>query len=210
MGTISKSIKVLVLGHKGFLGSHLVNYLREKGYKVKTFPVNKTLTNYDNVIEATRNVDWVFSMAASMGGVGFFSQQNYYPTISNFLIDLNVLLACEHNKVKRLFYPASACAYSTHLMNDGYKLAEHMLDYPAEPDQMYGWEKLTMIKLMKYSPIDCRIGILHTIYGKKQAYEGKKAKFPPQIAYKAIRAVKSGEIEVWGDGTQTRTFSIYR
>jgi len=71
---------------------------------------------------------------------------------------------------------------------------------------MYGWEKLTITKLMRNSPIDCRVGILHTIYGEGQEYEGEKAKFPPQIAYKAIESIKTGVISVWGDGMQTRTF----
>jgi GDP-D-mannose 3', 5'-epimerase len=206
MGAILKPLKVLVLGHRGFIGHNLTKHLRESGYEVRTINRDKDLTDYNNVVSATRGIDWCFSLAADMGGVGYFNAQNYYPVITNYLIDLNVLRACERNKVKRLFYPASACAYSTHLMNEGYELAEHMLDYPAEPDQMYGWEKLSMIKLMRQSPVDCRVGVLHTIYGNGQAYEGPKAKFPPQIAYKAIRAVKTGEIEVWGDGTQTRTF----
>lgn len=206
MDTIPKSLKILVLGHKGFLGSHLVLYLRKLGLDVKTVSRDKDLTDYNNVVSVTRGVDWCFNFAADMGGIGYFSNQNYYPPINNFLIDLNVLRACEHNKVKRLFYPSSACAYSIYLMNEGYQLSEHMLDYPSEPDQMYGWEKLTMIKLMRNSPVDCRVGILHTIYGEGQAFDGNKAKFPPQMAYKAVQAVKSGEIEVWGDGSQTRTF----
>jgi nucleoside-diphosphate-sugar epimerase len=91
-------------------------------------------------------------------------------------------------------------------MNEGIDLKENMLNGMANPDQMYGWEKLTITKLMEYSPVDCRVGILHTIYGPKQAFEGVKAKFPPQIAYKAFLAQKTGKLEVWGDGTQTRTF----
>jgi nucleoside-diphosphate-sugar epimerase len=91
-------------------------------------------------------------------------------------------------------------------MNKGNALNENMLNSYAAPDQMYGWEKLTMIKLMRNSPVDCRVGILHTIYGEGQKYDGDRAKFPPQIAYKAILAKKTGIISVWGDGTQKRTF----
>jgi len=143
---------------------------------------------------------------ASMGGIGFFSQQHYYPALDNFTIDINLLRAAEANGVKRIFYPSSACAYPVYRMNEGALLSEKMLSEPADPDQMYGWQKLTMLKLLEYSPLDCRVGLLHTIYGPGQSYKGIKAKFPPQIAYKAIVAQKSHEISVWGNGKQTRTF----
>lgn len=198
-------MKHLILGGKGFLGSHLFTFLKSKKYKVSRCS-GVDLRNYDIVRAAIRGFDFVYLMAANMGGIGYFSQEQYYPTLDNFQIDINVLRACEENKVKRLFYPSSACAYSTDLMKRGVDLEELMLDWKAQPDQMYGWEKLTMIKLMRHAPFDIRVGVLHTIYGEGQAYAGKKAKFPPQIAYKMILAEKTGQVEVWGDGKQTRTF----
>lgn len=201
MGRLSRH---LVTGYGGFLGSAMYRFLDRKGYFVISSCCD--FRDYDCVLEITKGVDYLWNFSADMGGIGYFSEANYYPPINNFLIDLNILRACEVNKVKRLFYPASACAYPVPLMNSGTPLLEESLDNPAEPDQMYGWEKLTMIKLMKNSPVDCRIGVLHTIYGEGQEYEGKKAKFPPQMAYKAIRAKKTGRIEVWGNGEQTRTF----
>ena len=204
MGKVHK-IKCVVLGSQGFLGGAMYRFLdKNKKYTVVTSALD--LTDYNNALIATKGMSEVYLFAASMGGIGFFSKQNYYPPITNFLIDLNVLRACEENKVKRLFYPASACAYPVNLMNEGVELKETHLNGMMNPDQMYGWEKLTMIKLMRNSPIDVRVGILHTIYGEGQEYEGDKAKFPPQIAYKALKSIKSKKIEVWGDGEQTRTF----
>lgn len=195
---------VLVTGHKGFLGSNMVKFLKSKNREVRT--TDGDLRDYKVALNATYGVDWVMSFAANMGGIGFFSEQNYYPVMDNFLIDINILKACEEHKVKRLFYPSSACAYNVDLMNQGVPLCEDLLDGPAKPDQMYGWEKLTMLKLMANSPVDCRVGVLHTIYGDGQEFMGPKAKFPPQMAYKGIVAAKTGRISVWGDGTQTRTF----
>ena len=179
----------------------MYKHLDKKGHFVVT--CGGDLRDYNFALEMTHNVDFCWHFAANFGGVGYFTKEQYYPTIDNFLIDLNILRACEKNKVKRLFYPSSACSYSTDFA--GIPLEESMLNWPAKPDKMYGWEKLTMIKLMRNSPVDCRVGILHTIYGPKQAYEGKKAKFPPQIAYKCLVGQRTGKLEVWGDGLQTRT-----
>jgi GDP-D-mannose 3', 5'-epimerase len=206
VGKIPKNmIKVMVLGSKGFLGSHMVKFLKKK----KKFEVHEFVgdaRDYSNVCMQVIGMDHVYNFAADMGGVAYFNKENYYPPINNFVIDLNVLRACELANVKRVFFPSSACAYPLYKMEAGEPLNEEMLDEPAYPDQMYGWEKLTLVKLIRNSSLDIRVGILHTIYGEGQAYEGDKAKFPPQIAYKAIQAYKTGKIEVWGDGSQTRTF----
>ncbi len=197
-------MKILCTGYKGFLGSKMRSYIFKK-HKI-AYDSDGDLRDYSVALRETEGMDYVFHFAAKMGGIGYFSKQNYYPPLNNYLIDINILRACEQNKVKRIFYPASACAYPLYSMETGKPLAEWMLNLPAKPDQMYGWEKLSMIKLMKKSKMDIRIGVLHTIYGEGQGYKGEKAKFPPQIAYKALQAVKTNEIEIWGDGTQTRTF----
>lgn len=198
-------IKVLITGVRGFLGSNMAKYLSKKK-DMMVYGTNGDLRYWSSASEETKGMDYVFHFAANMGGVGYFSKHNYYPPIDNFLIDLNMLLACETNNVKRVFYPSSACIYPLTIMNTGVPLIEEMIDGLAEPDQMYGWEKLTLTKLIRNSPIDVRVGILHTIYGEGQEYKGEKAKFPPQIAYKAIQAKKTKSIEVWGNGKQTRTF----
>jgi nucleoside-diphosphate-sugar epimerase len=191
----------VVLGGTGFLGFHLVNLLKEKDHIVRV-PKRTDLRVYENVLKALEGADIVFHFAADMGGVGYFSKANYYPFINNMQMDLNVVRACEEVGVKRLFYASSACAYPP----SDRPLSEDMLDLPADPDQMYGWEKLTMIKLLRNAPFDARVGILHTIFGEGQEWQGEKAKFPPTIVYKALMAQKTGFIEIWGDGTQTRTF----
>ncbi len=201
-----KTIKHLVLGDRGFIGEKLVKFLVHKGEYVLPHLGLYDLREYQNASLLISRADYVWHMAADMGGIGYFSKEQYYPTINNLEIDINVLQACKDNKVKRLFYPASACAYPKYRMEKGFKLSEYELDMPADPDQMYGWEKLFMLKLMQHSPVDVRIGVLHTIYGEGQAYDGEKAKFPPQMAWKAIQALQTNEIEVWGDGNQTRTF----
>jgi nucleoside-diphosphate-sugar epimerase len=198
--------KHLVLGNKGFIGSHLYEYLRSKDYEVGGLDlVDKVdLRDYKQCLHVTKGYAYVYLMAADMGGVGYLSEEQYSPPLNNYLIDLNILRACEVNKVERLFYPSSACAYNTSF--EGAPLEEEMLNLSARPDQMYGWEKLTMIKLMRHAPFNVRVGVLHTIYGEGQEYEGKKAKFPPQMSNKILKAVMTGKVNVWGDGTQTRTF----
>ena len=201
--------KILITGSSGFIGSNMRKFLlKKKKYLVFDVESHGDLRDYYVAEGATYGMDEVYHFAATMGGVGFFSQQQYYPTMDNFLIDINILKACEKNKVKRLFYPASACAYPVNAMNEGAALRETMLEGMANPDQMYGWEKLSMIKLMRHSPVDCRVGILHTVYGEGQEYKGEKAKFPPQIAYKCLQAVKTGKLEVWGNENKREHFSI--
>lgn len=208
MGKVRRSIKnILVTGADGFIGSHMVKYLLEQE-KYNVFKSEGDLRDPEVVSQNMKRIDCVFHFAANMGGVGFFSEENYYPILDNFTIDLNILKACEKHKVKRLFYASSACAYNVTYMESGEPLRESMIDFEAKPDQMYGWEKLTMLKLMRFSPVDCRVGILHTIYGEGQEYTGKRAKAPPQIAYNCYEAskTKTKRITVWGDGTQRRTF----
>ena len=203
MGKVVSSEKHLILGIDGFIGKYLYKYLKKKGHTV-LFPDKCDHRDYKNIRELVRGIDFVWAFSANFGGVGYFTKEQYYPTIDNYVIDLNVLRACEERGVKRLFYPASACAYNTFF--EGTPLEEPMLDWSANPDQMYGWEKLSMIKLMRHAPFDVRVGVLHTIYGEGQEYKGVRAKFPPQIAHKAIMAQKTGTMEIWGDGNQTRTF----
>ena len=195
--------RVSVSGHRGFIGSHMVSFLQGKGYSVHTHTGD--LRNLAIARELVSGVDLVFHFAADMGGVGYFSEEQYQPFVTNMQIDLNVLKACEMEGVSRLFYASSACAYPTHLQT-GSGLSEEEL-VPANADQMYGWEKLILTLLSEFTPFETRVGLFHTIFGPGQAYTDKKAKFPAQIAYKALQSKRTGEpIEVWGDGTQTRTF----
>lgn len=145
-----------------------------------------------------------YHFAANMGGVGYFSRHQYEPFLDNALMDINVFEYCRKYNL-RLFYPSSICAYPIHLQsNEG--LTEDML-IPANANEMYGWEKLMMMLVAEKAPFEVRVGVLHTIFGEGQEYEGEKAKFPSQITAKVIKAKFTGKpVEIWGDGNQTRTF----
>jgi GDP-D-mannose 3',5'-epimerase len=222
----SSSLRMAVTGASGFLGSHMVAFLKEKHHWVRAIirtpnretkklynqaneVVSTNLSNEKSTIAALKHVDYVFHFAADMGGVGYFSQAQYVPFVGNMRMDLNILAACEANHVKRLFYPSSACAYpidAAQRFKRTPKLRETMF-LPANPDQMYGWEKLTMLLLSAHAPIETRVGVLHTIFGPGQEGTGKRAKFPAAITHKVIEAAASNSpIHIWGNGKQIRTF----
>lgn len=190
--------KFVVTGHRGFLGFHMVEFLKKKGHHVRVVSHPSDIGNTDGV----------FHFAANMGGVGYFNKHNYQPFVDNMRLDLDVFQACEKAGA-RLFYPASACAYPVDIQareGETPKLREDML-VPANADQMYGWEKLMMILLAREASFDVRVGILNTVFGEGQAWEGEKAKFPPSITAKVLESKRTGKpIKIWGNGKQTRTF----
>lgn len=217
---------ITVTGATGFIGCQMVSFLKKKGHTVRAV-IRKhndltreqyekadevlllNLKSYDDALRAVDSVDGIFHFAANMGGVGFFSTHNYEPFMDNMTIDMNMLRAGQEKKIKRFFYPASACAYPIHIQATEEvtpRLREDML-IPANADQMYGWEKFIMILLAKGAPIDVRVGILNTIFGEYQEWKGERAKFPPSIVYKVIQAKSNKKpITIWGNGKQTRTF----
>lgn len=221
----AKTLRFAVTGASGFLGSHMVAFLKQKKLWVRAITRKKQnqtkhlykladetkyldISSLEDAKKALHRIDYVFHFAADMGGVGYFSQEQYYPFITNMLMDLHVLRSCEFNRVKRLFYPSSACVYPIDAVKrlKTTKLKESIL-IPANPDQMYGWEKLMITLLAQHAPFEMRVGILHTIFGVGQEWQGKRAKFPPAIAYKVIQSSKTGKpIHIWGDGKQVRTF----
>lgn len=222
----SSRLRIAVTGASGFLGSHMVSFLKGKKHSVIAIirtPNSETKHLYGRADEirkanlddqksthrALKNIDFVYHFAADMGGVGYFSQAQYAPFVRNMRMDLNVLHACEKNGIKRLFYPSSACAYpidAADRLKKTPRLREDMF-LPANPDQMYGWEKLTMILIAAHAPVEMRVGVLHTIFGPGQPWTGKRAKFPPAITYKVIEAAKTQTpIRIWGSGKQMRTF----
>lgn len=199
-------MKIVVTGSKGFIGSHMVKLLLTKGHVV--IPVGReecNLSSLEDVLNflRTSNAEYVFHFAADMGGVGYFSVAQYYPFVNNARIDLNIIEACRQLNIP-LFYPSSACIYPTHKQTEKGLREDQIV--PANPDQMYGWEKL-MVTLISEQLDNMRVGILHTIFGTDQTWVGEKTKFPPSIVYKTILLKKHGTpIEIWGDGTQKRTF----
>lgn len=217
--------RIVITGGGGFIGSHLAAFLKSKGHFVRVvdieFPelrkkwwgqadevLEMDLRDFDNSLRAVSSMDWVFHLAADMGGVGYFTSHDYYPYINNQTMNLNILKACEQSFIAKLFFSSSACIYPIHLQKDvsnPLKCSEDAI-FPANSDQMYGWDKLMMTMLCQRSPLDTRVGIFHTIYGEGQEWEGERAKFPPTIVKKVLEARKTNQVEIWGDGSQLRTF----
>lgn len=222
----STAKKVAITGASGFLGSNMVRFLKQKNLYVRAIlrrvntDTKRLYSLADEVVcfdlsdskkcdSVFKGIDHVYHFAADMGGVGYFSKEQYIPFVSNMRMDLCVMESCRKNGVKRLFYPSSACAYPVDAVKrfkKREKLSETMF-VPANPDQMYGWEKLVMLIASEYTPFETRVGVLHTIFGPGQQWEGKRAKFPPAIVHKVIQSKFNNiPIHIWGNGKQVRTF----
>lgn len=213
---MGKSPRIVVTGAAGFIGSHVYSYLKQKGYDVRGIDirggtdVKGDLRSMYDCNEVFSRTDWVIHLASDMGGVGYFhaKEGRNGPFINNMRIDMNVLETCHNKAIDRLFFASSACVYPIHLQQDldnVPKLNEQQI-YPANCDEHYGWEKLMMLRLCEEADLDTRVGIIHTTYGPGQEWTGKRSKFPPAIAGKALDAETAGRIEIWGDGSQMRSY----
>ena len=215
---------VAVLGAGGFIGSRVAEALVGEGEEVlvvsHAVPVHERRARVWESANAriladlrTESVDLqgcdrVFNFAADMGGVGYFSHAQVGPYITNSRITFNVLEMAGAQKVSSLFMASSACAYPIDLQQipgQAPRLTEDLLEQgPA--DQMYGREKLMLCVLAQRAGFDCRVGILHTVYGDSESSSWEKMKFPTAIARKALQARLDGVIRVWGDGGQLRSY----
>lgn len=216
--------KVLVTGAGGFIGHHLVRYLKKQGYWVRGVDIKKPeyssaqeadeflildLRNLENCLKATKGVDEVYALAADMGGMGFITFHTSDVLYNNVSINANTAEAAKQNGIKRLFFSSSACAYPEFKQDKTDVTALKESDaYPAMPDSEYGWEKLFSERVYRSFDTfyEVRIARYHNIFGPEGTYKGERAKAPADLSRKVAEAKNGQEIEVWGDGKQTRSF----
>ncbi len=220
--------KVLVCGAGGFIGGHLVNDLLKDGFEVicadikplefwfqlsdKTKNYSLDLKEYENCIKVTEGVKYIYNMACNMGGMGFI-ENNKAECMLSVLINTNLLRACLINKVTRYFYSSSACVYNAQKQKNTFVAGLKEEDaYPAEPEDGYGWEKLFSERMCRHFTedfgLETRVVRYHNVYGPMGTYDGGREKAPAAICRKIAQAKMNNkrEIEVWGDGEQTRSF----
>ena len=224
-----KNKKILVVGAGGFIAGHLVKKLLEGENKVIAAdikPKELWFQDFDdaynyysmdmkdilNCRKVTKGVDFVFNMACNMGGMGFI-ENNKAECMQSVLINTNLLIASNENKIKRYFFSSSACAYNKNKQQDIFIEGLKEEDaYPADPEDGYGWEKLFSERMCRHFKedygLEVRIARYHNIYGPYGTYDGGREKAPAALCRKVIHAkIKNqNEIDVWGDGKQTRTF----
>ncbi|CAM4217743.1 NAD-dependent epimerase/dehydratase family protein [Zobellia nedashkovskayae] len=221
-------IKILVCGGSGFIGGHLINRLKKENYWVRSIDLN--FPKYDHeyasdefmhadlrdpkvALSACKDIDEIYQLAADMGGAGYIFSGNQDADImrNSILCNINVLEGARKNNVKKIFFSSSACIYPYFNQEDSSN--PNCLEstaYPAMPDSEYGWEKLFSERLYssysKNYQLNCKIARFHNVYGPKGTWYGGKEKAPAALCRKVSTATNNDSIEIWGTGTQTRSF----
>jgi GDP-D-mannose 3',5'-epimerase len=217
--------RILVTGSGGFIGHHLVRRLKRDGHWVRGADLKHPeyersaadefeiadLRDFAACERAARDVDEVYNLAADMGGIGYIGTRCAGIARNNSLINLHMLEASRGNGVRRFLFSSSACVYAQYKQRtpDSRPLAEADA-HPADPEPGYGWEKLYAEQMCRYyredHGLETRVVRFHNVYGPLGTYEGGREKAPAAIARKVALARDGDEIEVWGDGQQTRSF----
>ena len=219
----------LVLGAGGFIGGHMVKRLKSEGYWVRG--VDKKLHEHEyshaddfqladlTLQSDVRRViddihfDEVYQLAADMGGAGYINTNLYDADVmhNSATINLNVLHRCKQMNIKKVFFSSSACVYNEELQSTNVNPdCRESSAYPAHPDSEYGWEKLFSERLFhaynRQHGMQNKVARFHNIFGPYGTWDGGKEKFPAAICRKIAKANDGDEIEIWGDGEQTRSF----
>ena len=224
-----KNKKILIVGAGGFIGGHLVKRLLDDGNSIVATDIkpreywfqefekaenhfSMDMKDIGNCRKVAKNIDYVFNMACNMGGMGFI-ENNKAECMQSVLINTNLLISCKETSVERYFFSSSACAYNKTKQKEVFIEGLRETDaYPADPEDGYGWEKLFSERMCRHFMEDyglqVRVARYHNIYGPFGTYDGGREKAPAALCRKIIKAKKNNknEIEVWGDGMQTRTF----
>ena len=223
-----KTQSIVVCGGGGFIGGHLVQHLKLQGHRVRVVDCkplsewHQRFVDCDNLVldlkkiedcfVALQGQDTVYNLAADMGGMGFI-EHNRALCMLSVLTNTHLLQAAHKIGINRYFFASSACVYNIEKQKSAQISALKESDaYPAMPEDGYGWEKLFSERMCRHFREDfgvaTRVARYHNVYGPYGTYEGGREKAPAAICRKVIQALLSGkhEIEIWGDGEQTRSF----
>jgi GDP-D-mannose 3', 5'-epimerase len=217
--------RVTVTGAGGFIGHHLVKSLKQRGYWVRGVDIKEPeyeataadefllldLRVWENCVQTVDGVEHVYHLAADMGGIGYITANHADIARNDILINTHMLEASRQAGVSRFLFSSSACIYPEYRQNEADVTALKEDDaYPAMPEEGYGWEKLFTEKLCQYYQedfeIETRVARFHNVYGPLGTWDGGKEKAPAAISRKIAKADNVDEIDIWGDGSQTRSF----